>query len=189
MRKTLLCMALLGLTACNSTPAPNSTPLAANDAIPQWVLLPVSDRGLAASACVPWSGNMAVDKAQAVAVARASLAQQIQLKAQVMDKMYMRRTDAEGATSSGGSFEQVSKQIADNSLVGSVPKEVAFAKLDNRKQLCVLVDMPATDKAFDNLVQQSGRKLNPMSKQALYEEFRAQKAQKELEAELDKLEN
>ena len=187
MKKLLPVIAALALGACSSTQQTQSEPLAKNDSVPSWVLLPVSDKGLASSSCVPWSGSMSTDRAQAIAAARADLSQQIQVKASVMDKLYRRKAQSNDELNVGGTFEQVSKQVAQQSLVGAVPQEVAFAKLDGVKQLCTVVGMSNTQETFNNLVAQSGKRLDPSSREALYEEFKAQKAMKDLEKELDNL--
>ncbi|ASM55967.1 hypothetical protein PNIG_b0365 [Pseudoalteromonas nigrifaciens] len=44
-----------------------------------------------------------------------------------------------------------------------------------------------TQDTFNNLVAKSGKRLDPGSREALYEEFKAQKAMKDLEKELDNL--
>lgn len=189
MKKLLPVVATFLLGACSSTEQAQSEPLAKNDSVPNWVLIPSSDKGLASSSCVPWSGSMSTDRAQAIAAARADLAQQIQVKASVMDRLYQRKAQSEEKLSLGGTFEQVSKQVAQQSLVGSFPQEVAFARLDGVKQLCTLVVMSNTQETFEQLVAKSGRHLDPSSREALYEEFKAQKAMKELEQELVKLGN
>jgi hypothetical protein len=187
MKKLLPLVAVITLAACSSTVDTQSTPLANNDAIPDWVLLPLSDSGLASSSCVTWSGNMSIDRAQAIAAARADLVQQVQIKASVMDRLYQRKTQSDKLVNVGGTFEQVSKQVAEQNLAGSIPQKVAFARLDGVKQLCAFVVMKNTKETFDNMVDQSGKRLEPGSREALYEEFRAQKAMKELEKELDTL--
>lgn len=187
MKKILPIIAALALGACSSTEKTQSVPLAENDAMPNWVLLPVSDKGLASSSCVPWSGSMSTDRAQAIAAARADLSQQIQVKASVMDRLFQRKAQSEDQLNVGGTFEQVSKQVAEQSLVGAIPQEIAFARLDGTKQLCAFVVMSNTQDTFNNLVTQSGKRLDPSSREALYEEFRAQKAMKDLEKELDSL--
>ncbi|WP_246029013.1 hypothetical protein [Parashewanella tropica] len=185
MKKSIMTLSLLlCLSACKSTSTTESKPLHNDDSVPSWVLQPTLEHAFASSSCVPWSGSLSIDKAQAVAAARADLTQQIKLKSAVLDKLYQRKIEHEQATNVGGTFEQVSKQVAEQNLVGTKPEKVAFAKLDNVKQLCVLVSMPAPKKAFDELVSLSGKKLDPTSKQALYEEFKAQKAMKALESEL-----
>lgn len=104
-----------------------------------------------------------------------------------MDKLYLRKAQSNDELNAGGTFEQVSKQVAQQSLVGAVPQEVAFAKLDGVKQLCTFVVMNNTQETFSNLVDQSGKRLDPNSREALYEEFKTQKAMKELEKELENL--
>lgn len=157
------------------------------DSAPAWVFLPKSDSGLASSACVDWSGNMAVDRPQAVAAARADMAQQISIKASVLDKLYNRKLQAEGKSDVGSTFEQVTKQVSSETLEGSTPEEISLAQIDGKKYLCALVVKEDTRETFDTLVDESNRQLDPQSKAALYEEFRTQKAMKELEKELESL--
>ncbi|ASG65244.1 hypothetical protein [Idiomarina piscisalsi] len=157
------------------------------DSAPGWVFLPKSDKGLASSACVDWSGNMSVDRPQAVAAARADMAQQISIKASVLDKLYNRKLQAEGKSDVGSTFEQVTKQVSSETLEGSTPQEISLAQIDGKKYLCALVVKEDTRETFDTLVEESNRQLDPQSKAALYEEFRTQKAMKELEKELENL--
>ncbi|PMG27674.1 hypothetical protein BCU94_04150 [Shewanella sp. 10N.286.52.C2] len=185
MKKHLMIASTLLLVgACSSTQEPQSTPLAENDSVPSWVLMPTHETGLASSSCVQWSGNMAASRAQAIANARADLAAQINTKAMVMDKLVNQQQQEDDTTTSSSSFAQVSKQIAEQSLVGAIPKEVAFARIDDQKQLCALVIMENTKPLFDKLIKESGKKLDPNDEAVLYSEFKTQKAMKELEAEL-----
>jgi len=187
MKKYLMvASALLLVGGCSSTQEPQSTPLSENDSIPSWVLMPTHETGLASSSCVLWSGNMAASRAQAITNARADLATQINTKAMVMDKLVNQQTQEDETSATSSSFAQVSKQIAEQSLVGALPKEVAFARIDDKKQLCVLVVMENTKPLFDKLLQQSGKKINPNDEAVLYSEFKNQKAMEELEAELSK---
>jgi hypothetical protein len=192
LKKSLLALSMgVLLTACASTPEPtamdNARQVTGNpaDNAPSWVFLPKSDKGLAASSCVNWTGNMSIDRPHAIANARADLAQQINVKASVLDKLYNRKLEAEGKSDVGSTFEQVSKQVASESLENSSPEEIALATLDGDKYLCALVILNQSEEAFEGLVEGSGRELDPQSKAALYEEFRAQKAMAELEKELE----
>ncbi|MCU7555390.1 hypothetical protein OCL06_12410 [Alteromonas sp. ASW11-19] len=199
IKKTFIVFAITGgLAACSSQPDSTGQQLQAQtnqnvrqatgnpqDTAPSWVFAPSSEKGLAASACVDWSGNMAVDKPQALAAARADLTQQIQVKASVLDKLYNRKVQAEDGSSVGASFEQVSKQVASETLVGSIPEEMSLARIDGKKYLCSMVVLNETRDTFDAIVDASNRSIDPQSKAAMYEEFRAQKAMKELEAELE----
>jgi len=194
LKKSLLALSLGALlSACASAPESSAidttrevtgNPL---DNAPSWVFLPKSDKGLAASSCVEWTGNMSIDRPHSIANARADLAQQINIKASVLDKLYNRKLQAEGKSDVGSTFEQVSKQIASESLANSTPEEISLATLDGKKYLCTLVVLSQSENTFDDLVEGSGRQLDPQSKAALYEEFRAQKAMKDLEKELESL--
>jgi len=188
MKKILTLATAIALTACASNqpapaaPDPVAAPMnhSANDKAPDWVFMPKSNKGLASSACVKWSGSMTVDRAQAIATARADLSQQIQVKASVLDKLYSRKTTSGDSEHVGGTFEQVSQQISNETLSGSKPEQVSFATIDGKKFLCALVVLENTREVFDTLVDGSNRTLDPMSTEALYEEFKAQKAMDEL---------
>lgn len=186
-RLTLLMMAGL-LTACASQPDETAAP-ETTSGIPSWVLSPVSDDGLASSACVPWSGHMTVDRAQAIAAARADLSLQIETKASVLDRLYMRNTVSDAQSTQGGTFEQVSKQVASQSLQGAAPREIVLTEINEQEMLCAFVVMPQTREVFDQIVGDSNRQLNPMSREAMYEEFRTQKALETLERELEQLQS
>ncbi|MDP7591614.1 MAG: hypothetical protein QF552_02745 [Litorilituus sp.] len=188
-KKLIIATACLLLSACGSTTTPKPTLLETTDSVPSWVLNPNVDNALAAASCVPWSGNLSIDKAQSLATARAEISQQLKLKVSVLDKMYQRKLEADGKLNTGGTFEQVSKQISEQTLVNSKADKVEFAKIDGQKQLCTLVTLSEkkNDQLFEQLVNKSGAKIDPTSKAALYEEFRAKKASQELEKELKKL--
>jgi len=186
---SIVAAACLFLGACSNTHEQKSIMLESTDSVPNWVLNPNVDNALAAASCVPWSGNLSIDKAQSLAMARAEIAQQINLKVSVLDKMYQRKLEADDRQNIGGTFEQVSKQISQQTLVNTKAAKVEFAKIDGKKQLCTLVTLSEnkSDLLFEQLVGKSGANIDPTSKAALYEEFRSQKASKELEVELKKL--
>lgn len=188
-KKLIIATACLFISACGSTSAPKPTLLETTDSVPSWVLNPNVENALAASSCVPWSGNLSIDKAQSLSMARAEISQQLKLKVSVLDKMYQRKLESDGKQNTGGTFEQVSKQISEQTLVNTKADKVEFAKIDGQKQLCTLVTLSEkkNELLFDQLVNKSGNKIDPTSKAALYEEFRAKKASQELEQELKKL--
>ena len=74
---------------------------------PNWVIDPKVEGGIAASECIPWSGNLSIDKAQDKAQARATLAKQLEVRVSALDKTYIERTDAAGKTVTGSSFSSV----------------------------------------------------------------------------------
>ncbi|TWX56863.1 hypothetical protein [Colwellia hornerae] len=189
MKKTSIVAICLLIGACSSTNESTSIMLESTDSVPAWVLNPNVDNALAAASCVPWSGNLSIDKAQSLAMGRAEISQQINLKVSVLDKMYQRKLETDGKQNTGGTFEQVSKQISQQTLVNTKADKVEFAKIDGKKQLCTLVTLSEakSDLLFEKLVSKSGNNIDPTSKAALYEEFRAKKASEELEVELQKL--
>jgi hypothetical protein len=58
--------------------------------------------------------------------------------------------------------------------------------IDGKKNLCAMVAFSPekTKKLFEDIVEASGKSLNPQSEQALYQEFKAQKAQQEMDKSL-----
>lgn len=177
------------LAACGSTPKNSAEEL--NKNIPEWVLNPVLEDGIAASVCVPSSGHMSTDKAQATALARTELAQQINTRVKALDKTYQERIDVDNAAQVGSTFTSVSKQLTDQSLTGSRVIKTAYANFDSKNQLCVLTALgsSSTKELFDNIIKESERNLSIDQEKVLYQEFKAQKAQDELEAELQKAGN
>ncbi|MFW6414995.1 MAG: hypothetical protein ACOCZ2_01645 [Thermodesulfobacteriota bacterium] len=161
-----------------------------NSDLPGWILSPEVEGGIAAAECVRWTGDFSMDKAEATALGRATLAKQIDTKVQAMDKTYRRKISTEEGTSTGGTFESVSKQVAKKHLKGSRVKKVDTVEIDGKKQLCVLcvLDPGATKKLFKDILKQSGTDLSPQDESVLYEEFKAKKAQEELQEEMQKME-
>ena len=154
--------------------------------VPSWVLNPTVENGIAATDCVGWTGNMSIDRKQAIANARAAIAQQIQVKVQAMDKTYQRKTTADGETTTGSTFESVSKQITEQKLNGAMPRQVDMVMIEGEKNLCAMVafDPQATKELFNSIVEAADAKLDPQSERALYEEFKAEKAQGEMQKAL-----
>ena len=138
------------LAACGSTP-PTSEDL--NSDIPDWVMNPVVEDSFSAAACVPSSGHMSIDRANATALSRVDLAQQINTKVQALDKTYQERINVDQGSQVGSTFSSVSKQLADQSLIGSRVIKTAYANFDGKNQLCVLTSLGSeeTKSLFDNL--------------------------------------
>ncbi len=169
------------LAACSSTPKQGANELTSS--IPAWVLNPVIDDGIAATACVNFSGNMNIDKSQTVASARAGIAKQITVKVKAMDKTYARKTETGDKLVTSNVFESVSKQLAEQSLVGSRPEKVEIVDIAGKQQLCTMVTLKpeVTEKLFKDIVKNSGQQVAAQDEAILFEEFKAHKAQQELE--------
>ncbi len=174
------------LGGCSSAPEKDTeTP-----SIPDWVRKPVVEGGLAASECVKWSGKWSLDKSEAVASARAALAKQIGTQVEAMDKTFNRRVKTEEGTVTGGTFESGSKQVANEYLQGTRATKVEMVTMPGgKKNLCSMVslDPKTTKKLFEEILNQSDRKdqVSARDEEALYEEFKAQQFQKELESETE----
>lgn len=157
--------------------------------LPMWVINPTIEGGIASTECVRFTGDMSLDKAEAVALGRASLAKQIEVKVKAMDKTYQRKVKTKDGVAAGGVFESVSKQVAKQDLAGARAIKMDIVNIGGKKQWCVMValDPALTEKLFKNIVKKSGANLDPQDEGVLYEEFKAFKAQQELDSEIDKM--
>lgn len=180
IRGTVVTVAVALMAACGGKKPDNKL------GVPEWVLNPTVENGIAATDCVGWTGNMSIDRKQAIANARAAIAQQIQVKVQAMDKTYQRKTTADGETTTGSTFESVSKQVTEQSLNGAMPRKVDVVKIEGKKNLCAMVAFSPEDtrELFKEIVKASGENLDPQSERSLYEEFKAEKAQGEMQEAL-----
>lgn len=178
--------AIVLLSACSSSEPTQETVVGD---IPSWVLNPQVEDGIAVSECVLWSGNISLDKHQAIANARASLAQRIQTHISIMDKAYRDKIEAVSGSESGSTFSSVSKQVTQQTLVGTSPLKTDIVNIEERKNLCVLVGIgqESTKVLFDDLVKAAERPMNDDQKDILYQEFKAQRADLNLDKGLDKL--
>ena len=73
-------------------------------------------------------------------------------------------------------------------LVGAQPVKTSYANFNGKNQLCVMTALSPekTKDLFSKLVAASERKLSPQDESVLYQEFKAYKAQQELDKELMK---
>lgn len=189
MKKITLILAVAGgllLSACGSTPIqPQVTAVA--DPYPEWFYNPIIENGIAAASCVPIPGyNISVAQKQATANGRANLAMQIDTKVKAMDKTYDRVTNTNEGASTGGTFESVSKQVAQQNLAGS--RAVKFERVvdGDVKLMCALVTLSpeSTNNLFKGLVKASEVNLSSDNEAVLKEQFLAYKAQQDLDKEM-----
>lgn len=185
---TIVAASCLVLAGCSDKPTMPQEAEPTKSSIPSWVLVPIIENGIAATDCVASSGNFSIDRKQAIANARVDLSQQIETKVKAMDKTYARKTDTNRGSSVGGTFESVSKQITQLSLNGARPIKAELVDLDSKSHLCVMVALSPTftDELFGNIIKKSGVNLNPNDEAVMREEFKAYKAQQEMEAEFNK---
>ena len=178
--------AIVLLSACSSSEPIQETVVGD---IPSWILNPQVEDGIAVSECVLWSGNMSIDKQQAIANARASLALRIETRVNGMDKTYRDKIEVASAAESGSTFSSVSKQITQQTLIGTSSLKTDIVKIADKNNLCVLVGVgqESTKAIFENLVNASERPMNSGQKDLLYQEFKAQRADLQLDKELEKV--
>ncbi|MGB1455617.1 hypothetical protein [Spongiibacter marinus] len=176
------------MTACASTEQAADTQQSQQGAggLPQWVMNPYIDDGFASAQCVPYSNNMSIDRQLALANARTDLAQQLETKVAVLDKVFRERTDVSSGVSSGSTFSSVAKQLTQQTLIGTRAERVEFVEIDGKKNLCVLVTM-GRDKTlalFDNMLAASERQVQPDTREVLLQQFKGAQAQQELNEEM-----
>lgn len=184
--KTLIACALVStLVGCASTQEKQNKPQG-NIGLPGWILNPSVEKGLAESACVPWSGMITVDRDQATAIARNGLVQQIQIRAANLTKTFAHKTDTVSGTNVGTNFETSAQQLAEGTLKGTKAVKADVFDVDHKKQFCVMVTLEERD--LDSIAKQiissSGAKLSSDDQRVITEELKAKDGQQELKEAL-----
>jgi FlaG/FlaF family flagellin (archaellin) len=177
------------LSACGSTQKAEAPTPSSN--IPQWVLNPVVEDGIAAADCVKSSGNFSVDQKLAASNTRVALAQQISAKVQALEKNYQERIDSNEESTTGTTFTSVAKVLTDQTLTGSRVVKSDIVSIQGKDHYCSLMTLSptSTKELFDALITQSKRRVNPQDEKFLYQEFKAAQAQEELDKTMSRLTN
>jgi|TARA_Y100000034_G_scaffold21404_1_gene24650 hypothetical protein len=177
------------LSACSSTS--DSTASSSRVNVPDWVLNPVVENGIAAADCIKYSGNISIDQKMAVANARLALAQQIETRIEGLDKTFANRVDANDKTTVGSTFSSVSKQLTKQTLRGSRVVKADIVDIAGKDYFCALTTLSPelTKTLFQDLVKETKLKIDPQDEQFLYQEFKAFKAEQDLEKEIARLTN
>lgn len=178
------------LSACGSTQKAVEAPKPSSN-IPQWVLNPVVEDGIAAADCVKSSGNFSVDQKLAASNTRVALAQQISAKVQALEKNYQERIDSNEEMTTGTTFTSVAKVLTDQTLTGSRVVKSDIVSIQGKDHYCSLMTLSptSTKELFDALITQSKRRVNPQDEKFLYQEFKAAKAQEDLDKAMSRLTN
>ncbi|WP_440874239.1 hypothetical protein [Thalassotalea sp. PLHSN55] len=192
-RQLILAVAVTSLVAaCSSTKETEIiTPTKVTQSLPDWVLNPNVENSISATDCVKFSGNISVDKKMATANARLALAQQIETRIEGLDKTYISRTDADNDIAVGNTFSSVSKQVTKQTLNGSRVLKSAVVNIAGKEHFCALTALTpeVTQKLFNSLIKESKRAVNSQDEKFLYEEFKAYKAEQDLDKEIARLTN
>lgn len=183
--KVLGLSAIVLLAGCSSSTETDTS----IGTIPNWVLDPQVEDGIAVSECVLFSGNMSIDRQQALANSRASLAQRIETRVSAMDKTYRDKVEVSSGIESGSTFSSVSKQVTQQTLVGTSLMKTDVVEIAGKDNLCVLVAIgqQSTKDIFEQLVNEAKRPMTDEQKDVLYAEFKAHRAELQLDKELEKL--
>lgn len=182
LNQSLALLSVVILAGCTSQQEKTES----NIGLPNWVVSPQADDGLADSACVSYSGHFTIDRDQAVALARNALVQQIEVRAASLTKTYANRTDTVEGTNVGANFESNARQLAEATLRGTKAERVDLFEVEGEKQLCALVVLSKhkTDDLASRILDNSGASLSNDDEQVLREEFKARRGQEELREEL-----
>ncbi|RZQ52808.1 hypothetical protein C1E23_12170 [Pseudoalteromonas phenolica] len=177
------------LSACSSTQDNSASSSRVN--VPDWVLNPIVENGIAAADCIKYSGNISIDQKMAVANARLALAQQIETRIEGLDKTFANRVDANDKTTVGSTFSSVSKQLTKQTLRGSRVVKADIVDIAGKDYFCALTTLSPelTKTLFQDLVKETKLKIDPQDEQFLYQEFKAFKAEQDLEKEIERLTN
>lgn len=186
---SLSAVLLMGLSACGSTPAkvaaapectfPNSMP---KEAAPGWVCdEPVPGIAVSAVGSAQKSqAGLAFMKQMASADARVQLAQSVRIQVANMIKQYAETTGAAGQETVDQVNSSVTKQITNESLSGT---KILKSTTGPDGTLYVLVGL---DEESAQKITETAIKTSMNNDRAAWQQFRAQKGQDELAAEIAK---
>ena len=84
-------------------------------------------------------------------------------------------------------ISSVSKQLSDQHLRGSRLSKISKIPIDGVKNLCgmVTIDPKRTEEIFKEILESSQRPVSAQDKDILYQEFKAYKAQQDLDKALE----
>lgn len=189
MKKILLSTAVIGalfMSGCGKNEPQKEEPQVYVDpelqGAPAWVLMPFVEGTICetGSAKRNAGNDISFQRNEAMADARDNLAKQISTKVANMFKSFKAATGSGKDSTFDKSTESVSKQIASETLKGTVVKGTWISKTGTLYVL-MAVDVKSVEKSMEDSVKTSFG-----NDQALYQKFLASKAQGELDAELQK---
>lgn len=148
---------------------------------PGWVIDPSMEGGLTGlgSAKIGAAG-LSFARTESIANARDEMARSLSIKVKNMFKNFTQVTGVGDAQTVDKVAANVSKQVANETLEGSKPKQVWISPC-NEYYVLVVMDPGLAKKSVEQSVKTSLK-----NEQALWQQFLAKKAQDELDAEIDK---
>lgn len=149
---------------------------------PQWVMMPRVEGTIAEVGSAPQNAanDISFQRNQAMADARDNIARQIETNVSNMFKSYAATTGGADGTYDSA-VENVSRQIASQTLSGTVVQDTWMSQTGT-----LYVLMAVDTQTVADMMEESIR-TSFDNDEALYQQFRASKAQGELDKELEKL--
>lgn len=180
---SLTCAIALMMAGC-STKEPTLTPQQVKNEFtdaPKWVLNASEEQGLSASgSALVGKAGMQFAITEAEANARVQMARQIEVKVSALLKTFTQQTGVSDGQTVDKVISDVSKQLTQQDVVGSKRKDMWISPSGELWVLIVIT--PETINAVKTTVASSFGKAD-----ARYQQEQAEKAQAELNNELDKL--
>ncbi len=160
------CVAPLGLAAallagCGSPPV---------SPWPAWVIKPEAAGGIAAAECVESSGNLSLDRSQAAAAARVTMARNLEVNIQASDELSTSKTGAKSAQS----FTSSATVLTDKALTNTRVTRLEEVTVGKSKWLCaeVSIDSVGTRSLVKQAVETIGSAASPDVEEMLLQQFR-----------------
>ena len=149
---------------------------------PKWVMMPFVEGSVSEVGSAPQNaGNdFSFQREEAMADARDNVAKQISVKVNNMFKSYKAATGSGKDSTFDRSSERVSKQIASQTLNGTIVKDTWISRSGT-----FYVLMAVETKSVSDMMEKSV-KTSFKNDKAMYQKFLAHKAQGELDKELEK---
>lgn len=159
------------LAGCQSTPNSNANDMGMK--IPDWILNPTVEKGLAASSCVTASNSFSMDKSQVATQARAELTKQIETRVSSLQEEYSTKLASMGETNTESKTINTTAQFTNQFLRGSKIVKVDYADINKVRNLCALAILPEkeTKNLFSQLIKSAPTALNPENEALLYLNF------------------
>ena len=154
------------LAACASKPA---------SPWPNWVLQPETAGAVSAAECVEASGNLSLDRSQAAAAARVTMARNLEVNIQASDELTSTKSGAQG----GQSFRSSAKVLTEKALTNTRVTRIEEVAAGKGKWLCaeVSLDSSGTRSLVKQAVETTGAPATPDVEEMLLQQFRRRSVQ------------
>jgi len=169
------------LSGCSKKEEPKKLEHACLEGAPSWVIDPTMEGGLSGLGSAK-IGNAGIQfaRTEAISVARDEIARTMEVKVKNMFKNFTQVTGVGDDETVDRVAVNVSKQVASQTLSGSMPKE-AWISPCNEYYTLVVLDPASVQNAVKENALSSFK-----NEKALWQQFQAKKAHDELEKEIEK---